>query len=116
MSMQAASLDVLERANLPAPQARAIVQAIEIEMSAAHSSLATKQGLSELQASTKEAIAELRAAFLELRVEVTKIAGELRTEIQATAKETAWRMWVAIGAQTTILLGLGYFAFTHLKP
>src|SRR5438477_7165342 len=43
MSMQAASLEVLEKANLPAPQARAIVQAIEIEIAGARDTLATKQ-------------------------------------------------------------------------
>ncbi|TLZ01750.1 MAG: hypothetical protein E6K39_17145 [Gammaproteobacteria bacterium] len=37
--MQAASLEVLEKANLPAPQARAIVQAIEIEIAGARDTL-----------------------------------------------------------------------------
>ena len=59
MSMQAASLEVLEKANVPAPQARAIVQAIEIELSASQSRLATKQDLEELGRVTKQDLEEL---------------------------------------------------------
>src|SRR5437763_15223393 len=54
MSMQAASLEVLERANLPAPQARAIVQAIEIEIAGARDALATKQNTLLLRQDTAE--------------------------------------------------------------
>ena len=59
MSMQAASLEVLEKANVPAPQARAIVQAIEIELSASQSTLATKHDLEELGRVTKHDLEEL---------------------------------------------------------
>ena len=50
MAVQAASLEVLEKANVPAAQARAIVQAIEIELMGARDTLATKQDFWELKA------------------------------------------------------------------
>ena len=60
MSMQAASLEVLEKAKVPSPQARAIVQAIEIEIEAAHNTLATKQDITLLRQDTKHDITLLR--------------------------------------------------------
>ena len=63
--MQAASLEILEKAALPPAQARAIVQAIEI--AGAKDTLATKHDL------------------LLLRHEVTEKLGELRSEIHAAA-------------------------------
>ena len=43
MSMQAESLEVLEKASVAPTQARAIVRAIEIEIAGAKDTLATKQ-------------------------------------------------------------------------
>ncbi len=40
MAMQAITLEILEKADLPPRQARAIAHAIELEFSAAHSALA----------------------------------------------------------------------------
>jgi hypothetical protein len=43
MAVQPASLEIIERAAVPPAQARAIVQAIEIEIAGAKETLATKQ-------------------------------------------------------------------------
>lgn len=40
MTMQAVTLEILEKADLPPRQARAIAQAIELEVSAGHGALA----------------------------------------------------------------------------
>ena len=45
MAVQPASLEVLEKAAVPPAQARAIVQAIEIEIAGARDTLATKQDI-----------------------------------------------------------------------
>jgi hypothetical protein len=45
VAVQAASLEVLEKAEVPPAQARAIVQAIEIEIAGAKDTLATKHDL-----------------------------------------------------------------------
>jgi len=88
--MQVASLEVLEKANVPAPQARAIVQAIEIELGSAQNVLATKQDLA------------------------VAIAG-VKTKIEASARSILTQMYVAALAQLSILLGVACFFVTHFK-
>jgi hypothetical protein len=128
MSMQAASLEVLEKANLPAPQARAIVQAIEIEMNATQTTLATKQDLNTLatkqdltafatKQDLKQAMSDIAHA---LELEIDALRTELRAEMHALARDIVRHLYVVIFAvvfvQTTILTGLGYLALSHLKP
>jgi hypothetical protein len=84
--MQAASLEVLEKANVPAPQARAIVQAIEIEIAGAQNVLATKQDIHAL----------------EVKIEVVR-------------SDVLRQMYTAILGQTALLLGIAYFFVTHLQ-
>jgi hypothetical protein len=91
MSMQVASLEVLEKANVPAPQARAIVQAIEIEIGSAQTILATKQDLA------------------------VAIAG-VETKIEASARGILTQMYLSALTQLSILLGAAYFFVTHIKP
>jgi hypothetical protein len=45
MSMQSESLEVLDKAEVPPAQARAIVRAIEIEIAGAKDTLATKHDI-----------------------------------------------------------------------
>ena len=105
MSMEAASLEVLEKAKVPAPQARAIVQAIEIELTSAQNMLARKQDVNELRLETKLAMAGLE----------TRIEG-VRGEIHASTKSTLWHLYTAILAQMGVLLGAAFFFVSHLKP
>src|SRR5437588_6123204 len=85
MSMQAASLEVLEKANLPAPQARAIVQAIEIEIAGARDTLATKQDTLLLRQDMAELGHDLRKEMSELghdlRQEMSELGHDLRKEM-----------------------------------
>jgi DNA-binding protein YbaB len=101
MSMQAASLEVLEKANLPAPQARAIVQAIEIEIAGAHNVLATKEDVRVLKDDVHR---------VELKIEGAR--NDLRSEIHASARQ----MYAALLGQMAVLLGIAYFFVTHVKP
>jgi len=87
MAMQAESLDVLEKANVPAPQARAIVRAIEIELDMAALGHGLKQDMTEMRR--------------ELEV---KIASALRDNLRYKC--------MAILAQTGILAGI-VFALAH---
>src|SRR5205085_10951352 len=66
MAVQAASLELLEKADVPPAQARAIVQAMEIEIAGARDPPATKHDLLVLRN--------------ELREQLTEKAAELRTE------------------------------------
>ncbi|TLY86695.1 MAG: hypothetical protein E6K35_07855 [Gammaproteobacteria bacterium] len=125
MFMQAASLEVLEKANLPAPQARAIVQAIEIEIAGARDALATKQNTLLLSQDTAELGHALRKEMSELghdlRQEMAnmrhglelKIEG-VRSEIHASASSISRQMYAALLGQMAVLLGIAYFFVAHV--
>jgi len=98
--MQAASLEILEKANVPAPQARAIVQEIGIEIEGARDTLATKHDL--LLLST------------ELRQEITNLGAGLRTEMHATASSNMRQFYMALLGQMALLLGIAYFFVEHV--
>src|SRR5580765_6385211 len=69
MAMQAATLEILEKADLPPRQARAIAQAIELEVSAGHSALATRADFLALRQS-------METQFVSQRQDLdTKVAG-----------------------------------------
>ena len=101
MSMQAESLEVLEKADVAPAQARAIVRAIEIELGSAKETLATKQDVSLLGQELRQEMAELR--------------GELRAEIHASASSIVRQMYGALLGQMAVLLGFAYFFATHVR-
>src|SRR5213082_668967 len=125
MSMQAASLEVLEKANLPGPQARAIVQAIEIEIAGARDTLATKQDTLLLRQDMAELGHDLRKEMSELghdlRQEMSdlrhglelKIEG-MRSEVHASASSISRQMYAALLGQMAVLLGIAYFFVAHV--
>ena len=101
MSMQAESLEVLEKADVAPAQARAIVRAIEIELSGAKDTLATKLDVLLLRQ--------------ELRQEMAEMRGELRAEIHASASSITCHMYGALLGQMAVLLGFAYFFATHVR-
>ena len=94
MAVQAASLEILEKANVPPAQARAFVQAIEI--AGARDTLATKQDL------------------LVLRNELTERMADMRTEMHGLASGNVRQMYAAMLGQTAVLLGIACFFVAHL--
>ncbi|MGH6949924.1 MAG: hypothetical protein ACREH4_03570 [Vitreimonas sp.] len=125
MAMQAASLEVLEKANVPAPQARAFVQAIEIELLAAKDTLATKHDIAELRQELRQEIAGVRGEIGGLRGEVADVRrdlelkidtvrNELRVEIHAVASSLSRQMYTAMLGQMAVLLGIAYFFVTQV--
>jgi len=98
--MQAASLEVLEKANLPPLQARAIVQAIEI--AGARDTLATKHDVVQL----RQEMSDMRHG-LEIKLE------GVRTEIHASASSISRQMYAALLGQMAVLLGVAYFFVAH---
>ena len=113
MSMQAASLEVLEKANLPAPQARAIVQAIEIEIAGAKDTLATKQDVLILRHEIAELRTELKSEMTGLRHEVE---GKLsQSDFHAAMTSSVRHMYGAIMGQFALLLGVAYFFVSHVQ-
>ena len=139
--MQPESLEVLEQADVPPVQARAIVRAIEIELAGSKDTLATKHDLLLLRQDVRQAISEVRAELLaamaglraemsaetskvpgemsglrvEIRAEMSELRGELRAEIHAGASSTTRQMYAALLGQTAVLLGFAYFFATHIR-
>ena len=86
MAVQPASLEVLEKAAVPPAQARAIVQAIEIEIAGAKDTLATKQDI------------------LILRQEMTDLRYSLELKIASTVTQS--QLYGASLGQMALLLGI----------
>ena len=107
MAMQAATLEILEKADLPPRQARAIAQAIELELSAGHASLATRQDL-------LVAKHELQHEIGTVKQDLQLVKQELRTEIAASRSEVVRWVFLCILGQSAMLLGIGYFLFSHI--
>jgi hypothetical protein len=97
MAMQAESLEVLENADVPPAQARAIVRAIEIEIGGAKDTLATKHDL------------------VLLRQDMSELRGELKAEIHGSASSITRQMYAALLGQMAVLLGFAYFFATHVR-
>jgi hypothetical protein len=98
MSMQSESLEVLDKAEVPPAQARAIVRAIEIEIAGAKDTLATKHDI------------------VLLRQEMSELRGELKAEIHGSASSVTRQMYGAMLGQMALLLGIAYFFVTHVAP
>jgi hypothetical protein len=116
--MQAASLEILEKANVPAPQARAIVQAIGIEIAGARDTLATKHDLlllrTDLHTEIGELRSDLRAEMAGLRSNLDTRVADLRTEMHANASSNMRQTYLALLSQMAVLLGIAYFCVAHL--
>src|SRR5438876_2237671 len=134
MAVQAASLEILEKAAVPSAQARAIVQAIEIEIAGAKDTLATKHDFLILRHEIAELRTELRSEMTELRTELRSEMTELRTELRSKMTElrrevegklsqsefhaamtsSVRHMYGAIMGQFALLLGVAYFFVSHV--
>jgi len=104
--VQAASLEILEKADVPPAQARAIVQAIEI--AGAKDTLATKHDLVLARHDLTEKISDLRT-------ELTEKLSDLRTEMHSLASSNVRQMYAAMLGQTAVLLGIAYFFVAHVS-
>ena len=112
MTMQAESLEVLEKASVAPAQARAIVRAIEIEIAGAKDTLATKHDLLALGTGLRGEIAALR---VELRSEMAKLGGELHAEIHRAVSGSTRQMYMALLGHMAMTLGFVYFLMTQLR-
>ena len=93
MTMQAESLDILEKASVAPTQARAIVRAIEIEIAGAKDTLATKQDVLGVHQALDVLRAELRG---EMTVTPRSFAARPRSELRFGSR---WRSRSAISEQ-----------------
>jgi Mg2+ and Co2+ transporter CorA len=138
MSMQAESLEVLEKASVAPAQARAIVRAIEIEIAGAKDTLATKHDMLVLRqefGELRQEFATLRHEFgtlraeigglakrnelielaAQLRTEMGKLGGELHAEIHRAVSGSTRQMYLALLGQMAVMLGFFYFFLIQLR-
>jgi len=117
MAVQPASLELLEKAAVPPAQARAIVQAIEIEIAGAKDTLATKQDMLILRHEMAELRTELRQEMGDLRTELRQDVAGLRHsfELRLASTVTQPQLYAALLGQMALLLGIAYFFVTHLQ-
>jgi hypothetical protein len=123
MSMQAESLEVLEKADVAPAQARAIVRAIEIEIAGARDTLATKHDLALLRQDLRDEMSELRSELrtemsglrTELKSDMAKLEARLEGKIHESASGITRQMYTAVLGQMAVLLGFTYFFATHLR-
>jgi hypothetical protein len=84
-SMQAESLEILEKASVAPAQARAIVRAIEIEIAGARDTLATKHDVLALAQQIGGLRGEIAQVATSLRSEMAQLATSLRSEMAQLA-------------------------------
>jgi len=112
MSMQAESLEILEKASVAPAQARAIVRAIEIEIAGAKDTLATKHDLLALGTELRSEVAALR---VELRSDIARLGGELHAEIHRAISGSTRQMYMALLGHMAMTLGFIYFLNAQLR-
>jgi len=88
--MKTATLEYLEKAGLPPPQARAIIRAMEMEWESQQELLTSKADLGNLRS-------EMKAEFAQLESRLVR-----------------WIFTCMLG-QTAVLLGVGYFFLTIIR-
>jgi hypothetical protein len=136
--VQTASLDLLEKTQLPPNQARAILTAMEMEMTAREERLSTKSELKDafhsLELTTEALRGDIQALRAELKADAQALRAEVKADIQALRAELKgdnaslraeskgtegklmrWVLTCMLG-QTAVLAGAMYFALTHLRP
>jgi hypothetical protein len=115
MPVQPESLEVLEKADVPPAQARAIVRAIELEIAAAQDTLATKHDVLGLQHDIGMSRGEMATLAATLRGEMAALRGELKAEIHATGSSIVRQLYLAVLGQMAVMLGFAYFFATNLR-
>lgn len=86
--MQAASLDILEKAQVPSIQARAMLEVIDLEIAAKNSQLAT-------------------------RLDISQMKHDLELKIESIRSELVRWVFMCVMGQTAMLIGAGYFLAEH---
>jgi gamma-glutamyl:cysteine ligase YbdK (ATP-grasp superfamily) len=142
MPVQPESLEILEKAEVPPAQARAIVQAIEIEIAGAKETVATRQDVLILRHEMAEMRTELRHEIqelgtrLELRISGVESSLESRLDSRFSGLEprfqslesriarvetrmdslvTQRQLYGALLGQMAVLPGIAYFFVVHVS-
>jgi hypothetical protein len=99
--MQTASLDLLEKTQLPPDQARAILAAMEVEMTAREERLSSRNEMTE--------------AFHSLELAIASLRGDLDAKIAGSEGRLVRWLFTCMLGQSAVIAGAVYFAITHLR-
>jgi hypothetical protein len=111
--MQTASLDLLEKTQLPPNPVRAILQAMELEITARQEPFVTRGELRDALHSLECKIDALRS---ELRIKFESLRGEFTADLNAVeGRLTRW-VFTCVLSQTAVMAGALYFALAHMRP
>ncbi len=100
--MQSESLDILEKTQLPLNQARAILQAMELEFTAREIGFCTR--------------AELKDAVHSLELKIEAVRNDLSAKIELEVRAVMRWMVSCMLAQMAFMAGALYFGLTHIRP
>jgi len=109
-------MDILDKTHLPADQARAILQVMELENTARDGVYATKSDLKEAFYSLDLKVEAVRGEIHALRGELSAKIEVLRGDSRALeGKMARWVLTCTFG-QAAMIAGAVYFALAHLRP
>ena len=124
--MKTASLEILEKAELPPAQAHAILKVMESEMASVHEPLATKGDVLAVKADlladllvVKADLLAMKPEMLAMKAELLATMADLRADLTAAGagiegKLSRWVLTCILG-QTAVMAGFGYFLLAHWK-
>lgn len=110
--MSLAALEILEQAQFPPAQARAIARLFEVESAARNEQFATKADLDQLEARLESRfdlkLGELRSQLVELR-------SQLGVQIEGVKTECVRWTFLAMIGQVGLLTGIMYFLLQNQR-
>jgi hypothetical protein len=110
--MSLAALEILEEAQFPPAQARAIARVFEAEAAARADQLATKADLAQLEARIDIKFEKFRSEF---DLKLGEIMVQLGVQIEGVKTECVRWTFLAMVGQVSMLAGIMYFMLQHLR-
>jgi|GEM_PF-2050044 hypothetical protein len=116
MAMSLATLEILEEAQFPPLQARAIARVFEAEAASYRAEQATKADLADLRRATQADIAALRSDLTgTITGAITGVEARMEVKIERAKMEgMRWTLLVMIG-QMSLLAGIMYFLLQNTR-
>jgi hypothetical protein len=123
MAMSLAALEILEQAQFPPAQARAIARVLEAEGVARNEGLVTRSDLARLESSFGGTLQQMGSSFdVKLQqmessfdVKLQKMESRLDVKIESVKTDCVRWTFLAMAGQATMLAGLMYFMLQNLR-
>lgn len=122
--MRTSSLEILEQSQLSSPQAKAILQVMELEFTAQYEGLATKADVGLLKADVGLLRSDVRSDIALLHSDIALVKSEMATkadisrlELKIESGRVETGRWIIIAVSTAVgmLLGAFYFLLNYAR-